>query len=144
MAQTPILAKPTSSPSAEIDLTNLSNEFVEINARISYANQLLADAEEFLEHAEAELTLVEAQAFLRHRESLKASGEKVTEKLLEALVVTDPQRIQAMGAALAARANKQRCRREVDSFVKKSEILVSLGAHIRAEMNLDPTLRTKR
>jgi hypothetical protein len=134
----------TSPADVSIDTTDLSGEFVRIVAQISRANQLLVEAEEICEYIEHLLEVEDARLTLRYRDLLKAKGEKPTESIIDAHVKCDINRINLCNRAISARAYKSRCRREVESLEAKSSMLISLGAHIRAEMNIDPNIRGRK
>ena len=78
--------------------------------------------------------------WLETRESLLADG-KATEKLIEAKAMCNPEWQKAHIALVEIEAEKTRVRGICDSIAAKKEMLISLGAHIRSEMEGDPMLR---
>lgn len=124
-----------------IEPVAIQEEYVRFPADLAFWNGKAADALQAHLHAKNNLERTEAQLQLTLREQFAAEGKKVTEAVITAAVTTHDEYQKAKVAAIAAEVEKARCSGYVDSLHSKREMLVSMGAHIRKEMDGDPVLR---
>lgn len=141
--------QPASTPPAydailevvEIDALAIDDEFRTIAAHIARRNHLYADALKTYLFAKAREKRVRAEVYLKLRAEWEDAGEKITEGRLSAQVDADAAVNAAVEALIEAEFVKTRLGGEVEALRSKRDALVSLGAHIRAEMAGNPAIR---
>jgi hypothetical protein len=127
-----------------IDMDDLNGEFVRLSADLAYWNERLTRAIEKHLTAKAERERVEGDLIcdpdlvvqLQEELGKKPTVDQIKGKILNTETFTDAKAVE-----IAAEAEKRRCGGISEAIVKKSEMLVSLGAHLREEMKRDPSLR---
>lgn len=137
--------------STEINRHDLIHEFASVAGHMAYWSERFAEAQRGYGEAKFALELTEARLAMRHRETLGAlvsAGELklprgVTEAMVQERVLTDPVYQGARLDLIEAEAAKARLHGIVGAVATKRDMLVSLGAHVRAEMNLDPLIRER-
>ena len=75
------------------------------------------------------------------RQALAEEGGKVTEAMVEAAINSNEQYIAAQRDTVEAEVAKHECYGYLDSIRSKKDMIVSLGAHLRVEMEGDPLVR---
>ena len=123
-----------------IDPLSLEEEFVRMPADLAYWNEQYAQAIRDHLYAKHEHDKVRAAVMIELREDASASGAKLTVGDLEARVVLDDRVDASHVALIEAEAHKAHMRCRADAVIAKRDMLQSLGAKIRAEMN-DPIVR---
>jgi len=131
---------------AEIDPIRLQDEFINLPATLAYWNAKRAEALRLYLLAKTAAKQAEAEAYLRviEREAAKEKRDRLTVDGIKACVTLDPMVMEAHEAEARMDAEHQRLRGAADAIITKREMLVSIGAHIRAEMKGDPALLTRR
>jgi len=124
----------------KIEPLAMAEEFVRIPADLAYWNAQYSDLLRLYLVAKAESEHLWARVWLETREALLTDG-KATEKLIESKATCNPEWQKAHLALVELEAEKARVRGVVDAIAAKKEMLISLGAHIRSEMEGDPMLR---
>ena len=132
----------------------IQEEFVQLPAarsrwiqeRVRLAKeQRLAELE--FEQVEARLGLeIRAsndQAMAQTKSTEGAKAKKLTVDEVESMVMVDPQYAAARRKVIDATAAKERAAGWVESFGDKRDMLVSLGADLRAEKEGDPSIRDR-
>lgn len=119
----------------------IQEEYIRLPADMSYWNARYADAVRGHLLAKHELERVEAQQQLEQREKLAAEGKKPTEAMVSSAVLMSDEYNKAKLASIEAEVAKTRAAGRVDDLHSKREMLISMGAHIRKEMDGDPVLR---
>ena len=76
-----------------------------------------------------------------HRTNGKAAGVKMTEKMVENTVITDPAYIKASGDYLDAKRNTGLLKAAKDAMIHRRDMLIQMGATYRAEGQSDITLK---
>lgn len=132
-------------PSAEdvvkIEPLAMQEEFVRMPADLAYWNAKLADVDKRFLLAKAQSEHSWAKLWLTTREKLLLSDGKATEKLIENTALADPEWQKAHLALVEVEAERSSIKGTVDAIRAKKEMLISLGATIRAEMDGDPMVR---
>lgn len=72
-----------------------------------------------------------------------APGRGPTVASIEAYAIQDPQYVKARNDEIHLESERQRLLGMVDAVRTKRDMLVSLGAHIRAELERDPVIKEK-
>ena len=126
-----------------IDAIQLDDHFRKVPAELAYFNERYADAVHQYLRAKATYEATRADVYRQIRIEAEASGGKMTEALLSARVEGDERYQTAKIKHIDAESKKQRFRGRVEAVHAKKDMLISLGAHIRAEMS-DPMSRVKR
>jgi hypothetical protein len=124
----------------KIEPLAMQEEFVRIPADLSYWNAQYADLLRRFLVAKAESEHLWARIWMETRETLLIDG-KATEKLIESKATCNPEWQKAHLALVELEAEKARVRGVVEAIEAKKEMLISLGAHLRAEMEGDPMVR---
>lgn len=126
--------------SVQIDTLQLQEEYTELPAQLAYWNEQYAKALREYLHAKIARVRLHAKLYFEKRAAL--SG-KVTEASVDAAIETDPRYCNSRDEEADAEAEATRLRGVVESVRTKKDMLVSLGAHIRAEMVGDPSVRRR-
>ena len=126
--------------STEINPVALQTEFVQLSGHLAYWTQQYAEAQTQAATAKAALEQLEAKISLDHRTDREIKGMKATEALLSELVHTDDRWIKAKRAHILADGNRLKVSGIVDAIHAKKDMLVTLGAHMRAEMAAFPSV----
>ena len=119
----------------------LEEEYIRVPGDLAYWNEQFSRAREAHLRAELSREVEEAGLRLEVRAALVAKGEKATEATLDALVVTDPRYREMREREITADGRKQRVLGVLDAIRGKRDMLISLGAQMRAEMAGDPSIR---
>lgn len=131
----------------QIDEDDIKGEYIRLPGELARWNTRYADAVRAMAQAEAKLERLEAEAFLLHKTTSEkldaAEAKKYTVDRINALVRTDAAVCAAGDVLIEAQANKAWIAGVVDAIRAKREMLVSLGAHLRAEMEMDPAIRNR-
>jgi hypothetical protein len=124
-----------------IDPLDIQAEFIRVPGDLAYWNDRYADAlREFL-ISEADFKILKAQLEPLTRQALLDAGGKTTEAQVKAAIDSDDQVLEAQRRCVEAEVEKNRLYGALDAIRSKKEMLISLGAHLRAEMGGDPVLR---
>jgi hypothetical protein len=149
-----------------IEPTALEEEFVRLPSDLAYWNERYSRAFKAFLCAKIDFERAEARAHIECRETLmieavgkaaevtvstteEPKGKKAPVVKVKAPTVDDinaatmehPDLVKAREALLNAEVEKVRLFGVLDAVRAKREMIVSLGAHIRAEMQGDPSLR---
>jgi len=124
-----------------IDPLDLQAEYVRISADLAYWNDRYADALRSYLMSKVDLRVLEAQLEPITRQALIDTNGKTTEAQVKAALEGDERIVDANRALVEAEVEKNRLYGTLDAIRSKKEMLVSLGAHVRAEMAGDPLLR---
>jgi hypothetical protein len=122
--------------SLEINTQDLSSEFTHQAAMYAHWSRLQAQAEAMVNTLANEKDLEYAAADSEYRQQLISRGEKFTEKVIEGLVLRDDDYQQVVEAWLKAKELYQTLRGVTYAFSMRADMLVSLGAHLRAEATM--------
>lgn len=126
-----------------VEPLQIQEEFVRVPRDLAYWNQRYADAYEAFLRAKVELERTEGMRRLHIRAQLEDAGVKITEALVDAKLSVDEEVYTAKVTLLEAEAAKVRLNGTLDAVRSKRDALVSIGAHIRAEMAGDPSIRNE-
>ena len=122
-----------------IDALQLAEEFTEVSSQLSYWNEQYAEALRTQLVAKIHRERTHALVYLQKRESMG----KVTEATLSAAIEIDPRYVVAVDTEAQATADCMKMRGRAEAVKTKRDMLVSLGAHMRAEMGGDPSIRRR-
>lgn len=92
--------------------------------------------------AKEELARIYARLDHQTRTAAKGAGVKMTEKMTENTVITDPQYIAEQSKYHDAKRNTGLLKAAKDAMIHRRDMLVQLGATYRAEGNSDMNLLT--
>jgi hypothetical protein len=124
-----------------IDPLLLEEEFSGIGSRLAYWNEQYAESFRQFLRAKANYDRTEATRYLAIREELDNGGKKPTEATVKANVEVDDEVVTARLRLVDCEAEKVRLWGVLDALRAKKDALISLGAHIRAEMGGSPSMR---
>lgn len=120
-----------------IDSTNLSDEYSQQAAMYGYIGTLCAGAESDYNSVKTQREAVYADVEMKVRHGIAMQPEvKSTEGLVKSLVVTDSEYLDIMELENRALGAWKKLRALTDALKQRGEMLVSLGAQLRAEMDM--------
>jgi hypothetical protein len=120
----------------------LEEEFSSIPAHLARYNHLYAQAYETFLLAKAAYDQTYSGASIKIREDATEDGKKKpTEGTINALIEVDDDVIEARLRMIKAEVEKVRLWGVLDALRAKKDALISIGAHIRAEMGGNPSVR---
>jgi hypothetical protein len=122
----------------------IEEEYVRLPADLAYWNARFSESVQAFLTAKMNAEEHEARQRILHREILLAAGGKATESQVDAAVTCDPSIREVRIKYIAAEARKHHIGGIVDAIRTKRDMLISLGAHMRAELQGDPVLKTDR
>jgi hypothetical protein len=100
-----------------------------------YVACLVADAEAEWNVAKQFVSTCKAELDQRMRAKIAARGEKTTESGIAAMVETHDDYVAAVDAEINARYQHQLLKSISSAMDMRSSMLISLGAHLRSEMD---------
>lgn len=121
----------------------IQEEYVRLPSDLAYWNKQYAEAQRVELKAKARAKRARADAQLRIRQEAADDGRKMTDKIAEAETEIDADVAEAEDFYADAVADRSRLYGVVDAVRAKKDMLVSLGAHVRAELEGDPSLRAE-
>lgn len=127
-----------------LDPLFLEEEFVRVVPDLAFWNEQYALA--YRRHLDAELDrkTLYGRLYMEHQAKLEMSRtgtRKPTVGEVESAVTTDPSYVAAKHAENVADGERVRLLGICEALRAKKDMLVSLGAHQRAEMGHDPSIR---
>jgi len=114
----------------DIDPLDLDSHFRRLPAELAYYNSQYAEAYARQLDAKRNLDQVHASTY----KLVADSEKKMTVAAINAAIESDPIYAEARRELVEAESEKQRLRGKVDVVLAKKEMLISLGAHMRSEM----------
>jgi len=126
----------------DINPLNIDEHFRRVPAELAYYNAQYADAFEKYLRSKMLCERAHAEAYKRISQEAESEGKRATVASLEASVQMDMSYQMAEEDLVESESDKQRLRGKVAVVSAKKEMLISLGAHIRVEMN-DPMIRAQ-
>ena len=122
----------------------IQEEYVRLPGDLAYWGAQYAAAYKDWQEAKVQRELVTAQLTAEHRVALEAKSKRVTVGEVEAAVTLDQRWVEAKGVEIRAETEKIEVQHVVEALRAKRDMLVSLGAHYRMEMENDPVIRRQR
>lgn len=116
-----------------INDANLDNCMMEQSSLRAYYGAQAAHAEAQHSRMKARFDVLEAKLFDTHRKLLAASGEKVTEKMVENAVKLDPRWLSLKNDVIEAETIASVNKNLVFSLADRRDMLIQLGSDRRAE-----------
>ena len=124
-----------------IDPLQISAEYIRLPGDLAYWNAQYAEALRAFLRAELSRKVLWARLEPMIRGSIIAKGGKPTEAQVKAAVDGNSDYVEALEAEVEAEVQKNEIYGCLDAIRSKKEMLISLGAHMRAELEGDPSLR---
>jgi hypothetical protein len=121
----------------------LEEEFVRMPADLAYWNNQYANALRTYQLAKRAVEQLNALLTIEHRERLNRVVNRVTEAMIDSAVQIDERMDEAKEALIHAEVDKVRIAGVCEAVRTKRDMLISIGAHVRAEMARDPVIRTQ-
>lgn len=125
----------------EIDPALIDEEFIKLPGELARYSQLHVEASQDAEQADFNLEIIEASISLTIRDHAKNLGEKVTVDYVQAKMRVDPKWQAARRDAIEARTQEAAAKAMVNAVLAKRDMLISYGAHLRAQWGGDPSTR---
>lgn len=137
----------------------IQDEYAAVPSDLARWNMVAAQADEEVRRAELELDVweaerrlkvvedwraaVEAEAEVAAADKKKAAPRPPGEDKIDAVVFADPDYRRRREAGIEAQRRKADALGMLDAIRAKKDMLISLGAHIRIELERDPSLRDR-
>lgn len=121
----------------------ISEEFARVALDLAYWNAQYADRLREYRMAEDTVKRTKALLYIKHRTLLTEANGKTTEAQIDAAVNVDPAMVEADLQLINTEVEREKARGVLDAVRAKREMVVSLGAHLRAEMGSDSMLRNQ-
>jgi hypothetical protein len=118
----------------------IHEEYVRLSADLAHWNARYAGAVKDFLSAKVEADILERELYPVIRAQLEQAG-KVTEKMVDAALAQSEAWTEAQRLKASTEAEKLRLYGVLDSVRAKKDMIISLGAHLRSEMEGDPVLR---
>lgn len=125
----------------KINPEDIQGEFVRIPADLAYWNSQYAAAMRRHLFSKIDTKVLRARLEPEIRAALIAAGAKLTESMVKAAIDSDERVVEAERMEAEAEVAKNECFGYLDSIRSKKDMLISLGAQLRAEMEGDPLIR---
>lgn len=128
---------------SRIDEADINGEFVRFAGTLAFWGARLADAHEVALRNKARGEHTYAIVKLAARDKLERLGVKATESQVDAHATIDPRWRAQRDRDVDAEVNVKRLAALVEALRAKRDMLVSLGAHVRAELGPPPSIRER-
>ncbi len=125
----------------KIEPLAIQEEFVRIPMDLAYWNARYARALKNYLMSKIEVDVMYARLEPEIRQALINAGAKVTEAQVKSAIESNEDYIAVRRDQVNAEVEKNELFGCLDAIRSKKEMLISLGAHLRAEMEGDPTIR---
>lgn len=125
----------------KINPEDIQGEFVRIPSDLAYWNAQYAATMRRHLFSKIDTKVLRARLEPIIRAALIEAGAKLTEGMVKAAVDSDDRVIEAEHMEAEADVAKNECYGYLDSIRSKKDMLISLGAQLRAEMEGDPLIR---
>lgn len=129
--------------SVNIDEANIDEEMRRVGANMAYWNKRYGDAITAKLNTKLQAKIAESGARKRALTALQLDGEKTTDAAISAKAQEDEIWIAAQEAANEAEGLAAEIRGYADAVAAKKDMLMSLGAKLRREMEGDPVMRER-
>lgn len=120
---------------------DINNEFKRTSADIAFWSKKYADAVKESITAEINRKQVWSAKWIATKEMLVATGSRATIEDIKSNLETDNSVREARAREITAEFEKERIKGIMEAIRTKREMLISLGAHLRQEMQQDPTIK---
>lgn len=125
----------------KIEPLAIQEEFVRIPADLAYWNSRYAQALRAHLMAKIDLDVTRAKLQPIVRLALQEAGAKVTESQVDAAIESHDSYVEHRRRVADAEVAKNELFGSLDAIRAKKDMLMSLGAHLRVEMEGDPVMR---
>ena len=119
-----------------VDENMLSQEFSQQASKMAYIGHMMVEAEMAYNDRKTEREILEAEIDADSRAVLEEDGVKYTEAKIRGMVVVDEERIKAVNDEADAYEAYKKLKVLADAMRIKGDMLISLGALVRAEADL--------
>ena len=119
-----------------VDENMLSQEFSQQASKMAYIGHMMVEAEMAHNERKTEREILEAEIDADSRAVLEEDGVKYTEAKIRGMVVVDEERIKAVNDEADAYEAYKKLKVLADAMRIKGDMLISLGALVRAESDL--------
>jgi hypothetical protein len=127
-----------------IDDMVLDEEFIRVPSDLAFWSARHAEAVRTHLIAKLEAEKARAKAHLKLKAEAEIAGKKMTVADLDAHIYHDPDYLDAAVALIEAESEKKRLQGCVEAVHAKKEMVQSLGAKLRAEMERDPLVKAEQ
>jgi len=123
-----------------IDVTQVTEHFISVPAELAYFNERYAENLRKQLVAKSRCDNARATVYYTIKHEHDEEGKRITEAALAAQIELDPEYMNAKAELVEAETNKQQAKGRVETVHAKKDMLISLGAHLRAELS-DPMIK---
>ena len=129
--------------SVQIEPMAMQEEYVRIAPDLAYWNDRYAKVLKSFQIAKLEVETTEARLYIQQRNAMLDEGKKPTEAQINTAVTIDPELREVKMELIMAEVEKVRIAGVCDAVRTKRDMLVSLGATMRAEYASEPSIRAQ-
>jgi hypothetical protein len=122
----------------------IEEEFVRMPGDLAYWNEQYAQATSRYLRTKAEAARLDGKLRKAARQKLLDANVKPTESQVEAEVVGSVEHEEMTERLIETEVDALRLKGVVDAIRTKRDMLIQVGAHLRAEMERDPAIRERR
>jgi hypothetical protein len=127
--------------SVDVEPTLLQEEFIRLPADVAYWNERYAGKLKAHLATKVEVDHLHARLYIEIRETMEAEGKKATESAVEAKIETSPVYHQMRLTLVGLEAEVAHLKGVLEAVRTKREMVISLGAQLRQELQHDPVIR---
>lgn len=124
-----------------IDDLILDEEFIRLPTDLAFWSARYAEAIRVHLTAKLNADRAKSKAHLKIRADAEVGGKKVTVADVDALIFEDPDYLDAAVELIDAEVERKKLQGCVDAVVAKKDMIQSLGAKLRSEMERDPMVK---
>jgi hypothetical protein len=124
-----------------IDINDLQQEFCKVPSDLAYWGERMADTHQAAKVARLRREQVESRLYTQYKAEIEAEGKRATEAAVHAALVQDDLYEHAKLTEIEAEAAALSMKNRFWAVSAKKDLVQSLGATIRAEMQRDPMVR---
>jgi hypothetical protein len=129
--------------STNIEEAALNSHFIRLSADLAYYNQIYSDVLDLLRSCERGLEFGEADIRTEYRAGTQPNGRPASEGYIDDCVKSDHRYKKMREECDHAEVLKSRVAGIVDAIRAKKDMLVTLAANQRAELEGDPAVRRR-
>jgi len=120
--------------SVTIDEVALNEEYIRLPSDFAYFSELYANSKKAFAEAKLNRDITRSRLRMIARETIEVSGKRATESMVDATVELDPVWLEVKTKEIECEAEAAYLYGVLESLRTKRDMLISLGAHTRAEM----------
>jgi len=135
---------PDLNDDAGIDQNNLNEGLIQQPAILARWLELHVDAQEILRRSKMRRAIIEAQVFTKIKRVAFKNGEKITETAAKEKVKLEEEWQTAQSDYIGVHKDVDYLAAGLEMLRQKKDMLMSLGANLRAGLDAEPCIKGKK